>query len=336
MAAFATSTLVVFRMLRWIVRVLIRVAVLIALMIGAAMWFFHGQPSVIVDFHPTAFPFRAREPFFYSTCKSLKYGDSISSNLGSPCKTHSRFGNPLVSPDHTMIAFVDDGQLLVGSSNESVRKIVAVDSIYHGFDDNRKPLGHDFFRDTDYQWSIDSRYLYLIHDRFYDSQGSQLYSKHGELWKYDLNTGVLQLVLKPFEAYQFFFGKNGIYFSVPTPQGNLQLRYFDGKQIVNIGQPNEHLFAATLLNGEPDQIFYSFATSDNPSRSRPDDGLTTSVDGSSKKRECKVGEQHLMSISEGTGFKGPFYCGMDNPTYLPGDKFAVLNMQGCKPTLANS
>jgi hypothetical protein len=319
-------------MRRWILRVLIGVLVLIVLMISAATWFFHGKPSVIVDFHPSSFRVSASEPFFYSTCNSLKFSDSINLTPVPPCKTHSRLRNPVVSPDHTMIAFVDDGQLLIGSSNGSVRKVVAVDSIYHGFDDNKKrPLGRDFFRDADYQWTIDSRYLYLIHDQFYDSQGTQLYSKHGELWRYDLVTGGLQLVLKPFEAYQFFFGKSGIYFSVPTPQGDLQLRYFDGRQIVNIGQPNEHLFLATLLNGEPDQVFYSFSIADSPSRLRPDTELTTSFDVSSKRKEYKVGGRHLISLSEGTGFKGPFYCGEASAVYLPGDQFAVLNMQGCKP-----
>jgi hypothetical protein len=320
-------------MLRWIIRVLIGIAILIILMIGAAMWLFRGKPSVIVDFHPSIFPAQAPEPFFYSTRTSLKYGESITSNTGSLYTTHGgRLGHPLVSPDHTRIAFVDDGQLLIASHNGPIRRVATVDSIYHGFDDDRKkPLGHDFFRDSDYQWSSDSRHLYLIHDQFYDLQGTQLYSKHGELWKYDLETGGLQLVLKPFSAYQFFFGKSGIYFSVPTSVGDLQLQYFDGKQVVDIGQPKDHFFPNTILNGKPDQIFYSFSTTDSPSRSRPDHGLTTAFDGAFKKKKYQAGQQYLMSISEGATFKGPYYCGADSADYLPGQQFAVLNMVGCDP-----
>jgi hypothetical protein len=141
----------------------------------------------------------------------------------------------------------------------------------------------------------------------------------------------LQLVLKPFKAYQFFFGKSGIYFSVPNSQGDLQLQYFDGKKVVNIGQPNEHLSPATILNGEPDHIFYSFATTDSPSRSRAANELTTAFDTASKKKEYLAGEQHLMSISEGAGFKGLYYCGAASSVSLPGKQFAVLDMEGCEP-----
>jgi hypothetical protein len=36
----------------------------------------------------------------------------------------------------------------------------------------------------------------------------------------------MRLVLQPFPAYNYFFGREGgVYFSVPTYQGNLQLEY---------------------------------------------------------------------------------------------------------------
>ena len=131
-----------------------------------------------------------------------------------PALVHAPIKNFLVSPDNTKIAVVANGLLVVVAHEEPViRKVASVDSIYK----DPKPIGRQFFRDNDFQWSKDSKYIYLIKDEYYDSKGSQLYSERGELWRYDLQSGILQLVLKPFPAYTYFFGnKSGIYFSVPN------------------------------------------------------------------------------------------------------------------------
>jgi hypothetical protein len=79
--------------------------------------------------------------------------------------------------------------------------------------------------------------LYLIRDEYYASRGSQLYSDKGELWKYGIKVGALQLVLKPFQSYSYFLGiKDGMYFSAPTPNGDLKLRYFNGNGVTDIDQ----------------------------------------------------------------------------------------------------
>lgn len=296
---------------------------------------FRGKPSVILDFHPAQFSARAAQPFFYSIGKSLKYGDSIAAVAPTIYIIHSSANNPVASPDHRMIAFVDDGELLIVDKTGSVTKVVPVDSIYHGDPGSAghrpKPLGQGFFRDQDYQWTRDAQNLYLIHDQFYDSKGSQLFSKYGELWKYSLATHQLQLVLKPFPAHQFFFGRKGIYFSIPTPEGDLQLRYFDGKASADIGEPNEALSKSSLLHGEPEDIFYSFQRSEFKHYSSPF-SITTTFNPSSKNLEYKVDKKHLLFTSEGVGFKGPYNCGSGGPSaYLPGGQYAVLDMEGCEP-----
>jgi hypothetical protein len=48
----------------------------------------------------------------------------------------------------------------------------------------------------------------------------------------------MQLVLRPFPAYNYFFGqKSGIYFSVPTDSKDLRFKYFDGNRVTGIDKP---------------------------------------------------------------------------------------------------
>ena len=182
-------------------------------------------PSNIVDFHPTQFRAKGDTRFFFSVGDELKYADEINPQAATLLRGH--IDNFLVSPNRTKIAAVASGALLIVSADGSaVRQVATVDSIYK----KAKPMGRSFFRDEGFQWSEDSKQLYLIKDEYYESKGSQLYSSKGELWRYDVQHGNLQLVLKPFPAYNYFFGsKSGIYFSVPTETGDLRLRYFDVK-----------------------------------------------------------------------------------------------------------
>ena len=166
-----------------------------------------------------------------------------------------------VSPDNTKIAVVANGRLLVVDSEKpTVREVAPVDSIYR----DPKPMGQYFYRDQDFQWSEDSRYLYLIRDEFYDSKGSQLFSNKGELWNYDVQTGDLHLVLKPFPAYTYFFGRNGgIYLSVPTERGDLQLKYFDGHHVTDVGTPNTSSISPDQLSANSvESPFFSFSIVD--------------------------------------------------------------------------
>jgi hypothetical protein len=142
-------------------------------------------PSKIADFHPTTFKAKADKSFFYSIGDELKHSDELS--VEAPTLLRGGIGNFLVSPDETKIAVVANKLLMVvGEQGTVIRQVASVDSIYRG----PKPVGQRFYRDDDFQWSRDSRNLYLIKDEYYDSKGSQLFSKNGELWKYDVQTGV--------------------------------------------------------------------------------------------------------------------------------------------------
>jgi hypothetical protein len=110
--------------------------------------------------------------------------------------------NFLVSPDRKKIATAVSGALLiVPSDGTAVRQAVAVDSIHK----ETKKIGRSFFRDDGFQWSRDSKYLYLIKDEYYESKGSQLYSAKGELWRYDVQIGNLTISAEVFSRLYLLF-----------------------------------------------------------------------------------------------------------------------------------
>ena len=199
---------------RWLI-VIVGVIIVVAVGIGVFLWLTlfptHYVPSKIADFKPTQFEATANGAFFFSVGNQLKYSNEI--NPQAPTLLHGHIEDFLVSPDHKSIAAVVSGALVIVTPNGNVvRQVAAVDSIYK----KPKPIGRSFFRDDGLQWSKDSHYLYLIKDEYYQSKISQLYSAKGELWRYGINAGKLDLVLKPFPAYTYFFvGKSGVVFSVP-------------------------------------------------------------------------------------------------------------------------
>ena len=117
-----------------------------------------------------------------------------------PTLIRGPFTNFQVSPDRNKIAVVIKKHLLIIGTDSVIGDVGTVDSMYRGF----KPVGRSFFRDEDFELSRDSKSLYLIRDEYYHSNGSQLFSKKGELWRYDLDSHSLRLVLKPFAAHAYF------------------------------------------------------------------------------------------------------------------------------------
>jgi hypothetical protein len=149
--------------------VILGVVVLIPVVLFISLWLYSYAtyvPSRIVDFHPSYFQAKADKYFFYSIGDELKYSDELASQ--APTLMRGQIQNSLVSPDNTKIAVVANGLLVVVAREEPViRKVASVNSIYK----DAKPIGQQFFRDDDFQWSKDSKYLYLIKDEYYNSKG---------------------------------------------------------------------------------------------------------------------------------------------------------------------
>lgn len=290
----------------------------------------HYRPSDIVDFRPAQFEAKAASPFFYSIGDELKNSDEIDPN--APTLLHGRIGDFLVSPDQTEIAVAARGHLYVVWKNGNVREIVPVNSIYRG----PKPIGEHFFRDEDFQWSRDGDTLYLIRDRYYNLKGSQLFSKYGELWKYDIQTGSLRLVLRPFPAFTYFFGRRGgIYFSAPTAAGDLRLKYFDGVRIRNVGTPDERAIPlAELQTKFRESPFFSFSpldlSYDQSDRLLKENGVVV-ADQKNGSEVLEIAGKPYLTVSEGQGFfKGSFYCPETfDSVFLPGRRYFLFDVPDC-------
>src|SRR6266481_3645503 len=309
---------------KWLI---ITVGILIVVAVGLTVfrWFLLGTanyvPSNIVDFRPSQFQAEADANFFFSVGDELKYSNEINPQAATLLRGH--IDNFLVSPDRKKIAAAVNGALMIVTPDGStVRHVATVASIYK----ESKPVGRSFFRDEGFQWSRDSKQLYLIKDEYYESKGSQLYSAKGELWRYEVQTENLQLVLKPFPAYTYFFGsRSGIYFSVPTDAGDLQLRYFDGEIVKDIGEVNAWEVPKQQL-GSGESPFFSFSARDfNQLFVR---GAGLDVEQNSKQEKLVIRNKTYLAFTQGNGMKGIFYCSnLYNSVFLPGARYFLLNVE---------
>lgn len=278
--------------------------------------------SNIVDFRPTSFEAKATSKFFYSINDELKYSDQIDPHV--PTLIRGPFTNFQVSPDRNKIAVVIRKQLLIIGTDSVIGDVGAVDSIYRSF----KPVGRRFFRDEDFQWSRDSKSLYLIRDEYYHSKGSQLFSKKGELWRYDLDSHSLRLVLKPFAAQAYFFGLNsGIYYSEPTLHGDLQLKFFDGGDSANIGQSGSKS-TIEFTEGSEEGLFYSFSIVDYE-KALP--SLNVRLADHNGLQDLLIDEKKYLSVTPGYyWFSGYDFCTrLLRSVFLPGERFFLLNVPFC-------
>ena len=287
-----------------------------------------------MDFHPTHFPASAGTPFFYSIGDELKFSDQIDPR--TPTLFHGKIWHFLVSPDGEKIAIVTDGQLVVvNRAGPAIRQVTPVDSVFKGYlpqPNNVKPIGQHYFRDNGFQWSKDSKSLYAIGDEYYASHGGQLFSDKGELWRYDLDTGKLLLVLEPFKAYQYFLGINsGIYFSVPAQNGCFQLEYFDGKRVTDVGQATPEPIPVEKLSSRfIESPFMSFDEVDCTNFVLPAKGVRLVAGTQDKIQELRIGDRAYLTFKIGTGIEGASYCSETlNSVFLPGDRYFLINAENC-------
>lgn len=302
-------------------------ATLLGLFVLLSLFFFAGQSSSNINkFQPTLIDGRADSAFFYSVGDSLKYSDHIDAQ--APTLLRGTIKNFLVSPDNARIAVVADGELVIVKKDSTLIKVAPVDSIYR----EPKPIGNPFFRDNNFQWSEDSNTLYLIRDEYYASQGSQLYSNKGELWKYDLRSHQLLMVLKPFQAFSYFFGRgSGIYFSVPTDRGDLRLRYFNGKAVKDAGDVNAWDISRDKLSpGLTESPFYSFSITDYQEAVLPSKGVRLVSPQGEGLQELVIQGKSYVALTQGKTSKGPYYCSETlRSVFLPGERYFLFNTPYC-------
>ena len=178
----------------------------------------------------------------------------------------------------------------------------------------------------------DSKTLYLIRDQYYKSKMLQLSSAKGELWKYEVETQNLQPVLKPFPSYSYFLGLNsGIYFSEPTDQGNLQLKYYDGNRVTDIGAPNDaSIPVEKLTTGFVERPFFSFSIIDYEEAVLPAKGVTMIFDKGAGPARLEIRDKSYLALTQGNGLKGAYWCDeMLRSVFLPGDRYFLMNVPYC-------
>jgi hypothetical protein len=291
------------------------------------LWARNNKTSIILGFHPTDFPAQAARAFFYSIGDRLMYSSTIDSNASVLLR--GKFYEFQVSPDGTNIAVVVDHKLeIVQSTPARVLSITPVDSIDRRF----KPIGRAFFRDRDFQWSADGKYLYLIKDEYYQSGGLQLFSIHGELWRYCMDTGSLEPILKPFPAYNYFFGtRSGIYFSIPMANGELQLEYFDGSHTKEVGGPKSSLIPSDKL--APDFIerpFHSFQDVNYADTELPAKGALLFTPKGTGIDILRIRGREILQVTQGQGWDEYYHFeDMQWSRFLPGDRFLLLSVPYC-------
>jgi hypothetical protein len=285
-----------------------------------------GTPSEIVDFIPTVFRAKADGEFFYSIGDQLKRSKEIDPQ--APTLVRGRITNFVVAPDNQKIAVVADGQLLIVGTQSVLQRIEPVGSIYIDSIYRRpKPIGKRFFRDDNFRWARDSKTVYLIRDEYYASRGSQLYSSKGELWKYDIETDPFDLVLKPFRSYSYFLGiRGGVYFSTPTPAGDLQLKYFDGYSVTDIeGSTVSDVNRDELGKGAEEAPFFSFSIQDYQQVLLAYGGVEL-TEASNGQLELIIRHKPYLALTKGKGMKGHYYCSdMLRSVFLPGDRYFLFN-----------
>lgn len=291
-------------------------------------------PSRIADFHPVDFPAKADAPFFYSIGDELKFSDSI--DPLAPTLMRAPIRRFLVSPNSSKIALVTgDTLVVINRCGPIIRPVVPVDTEFRGYlppPKNSKPIGQHYFRDAGFQWSKDSKSLYLIGDTYYASHGGQLFSEKGELWNYDVETGRMQLVLKPFPADKYFLSlDSGVYFSVVAKNGSFQLEYFDGKRVTDVGQASLQPLPDKEGSSQfAESPFMSFDEFDYSNFVLPAKGVHLVTDQQDKTQKLEIGARTYLTFRIGNGIEGSSFCSETRDSvFLPGGRYFLVNAEYC-------
>jgi hypothetical protein len=142
----------------------------------------------------------------------------------------------------------------------------------------------------------------------------------------------MQLVLKPFLAYTYFLGRNGgIYFSVPTESGDLQLKYFGENRVTDVGGPNTSAIPPDKLSTTfVESPFFSFSILDYQKLvlTRKDVSLVNDQGRGFEKLE--IANKPYLTLTREKSLKGDYYCSDTfRSIFLPGDRFFLFNVPYC-------
>ncbi|MCX7173756.1 MAG: hypothetical protein NT159_07500 [Proteobacteria bacterium] len=309
------------------------VTIVAVVSIGSVLFYsliFGSDPPTIVDYSPSAFAEKGTNPFFYSigidpkdrnSGVDLRYADHFDPKARILFSGSLRTVIP--SPDNAKALVVSNSVLwVVGIDGTAPQRVADVGEVYL----ERKPLGKQFFRHGELQWSADSSKVYLIKDEYYESKGSQVFSKKGELYEYDLATRQLKPVVSPFRAFRYLVvDGSGIFYIEPTEQGSLTLKVHRSAGIADVDSVSRNAFA---VEGKEEQFaavpFYSFSLKEYADDILPSLGVKLSYEKGPKNRIANlyIRDKKVLSVHEVQGAKG-MYIGIHSmrSTFLPGDRY---------------
>lgn len=284
-----------------------------------------AEPSTIIDFSPSDFSEQVATPFFYSIGPDLKFGRYVNPHDKSFFSGTLQIVIP--SPDGTKAMVVSGGVLwIVTTDSTPPRRVMDVADLYV----TKKPIGKQFFRSSELQWSSDSSKIYLIKDEYYASKGSQLFSSHGELYEYNLPSGELRRLLSPFRAYRYFLvDDTGIFFSEPNDQGDVILKAHLGDAVAVVDSISRDGF--TVGNKSmpfASKPFYTFSIHEYAQDILRSLGVILKVEGENDRvAHLLIGGRKMISVREGRGLKGPCFGYQSlRSVFLPGNRYFLLNV----------
>lgn len=299
-----------------------------------AYWAMHSDPPTIVDYAPTTFAEKAAIPFFYSVGidpKNRNYGVDLryADHFDPQGKVifPGSLRQVIPSPDNAKALVVSNDVLWIVAADGGVPVRVAdVADIYQ----DRKPLGKKFFRSDEMQWSADSSRVYLIKDEFYESKGVQLFSKHGELYEYDVSSRQLRQVVVPFRAFQYFVADgSGIFYAEPDEHGDLILKVHQGGDIAVVDTISRQGFSA---KGKDEKFkalpFHTFSINAYAQDILPSLGVKVAFEGDKNRiAHLVINGRKLIAVHEVQGAKGRYF-GLHSirSAFLPGNRYFLLNL----------
>lgn len=138
--------------------------------------------------------------------------------------------------------------------------------------------------------------------------------------------------MSPFPAIKYFLGRgSGIYFAAGTKSGDLELKYFDGEKIRDVGTPDAHQIPTGGLPGNVVEVpFFSFSIVDYEYVVLPAKGVALVDDEPARLRRLVIRDKSCLTLTQGKNWKSDYYCSeLVRSIFLPGDRYFLFNTTRC-------